>query len=68
MIAVFCFAVFALAFHRITKPFALISATSFSGATSIVLGIDCFSKAGLKEFWLYIWGPYRGFLLASEHL
>ncbi|KAH8148136.1 uncharacterized protein LAJ45_07900 [Morchella importuna] len=25
------------------------------GATAIVLGIDCFSTAGLKEFWIYIW-------------
>ncbi|KAF8463639.1 hypothetical protein BDZ91DRAFT_301482 [Kalaharituber pfeilii] len=55
MIAVFSIAVFGLAFYRVTKPYTLIVATSFSGATSIVLGIDCFSRAGLKEFWLYIW-------------
>lgn len=55
LIAAFSIAVFVLAFHRVTKPYALISACAFSGATSIVLGIDCFSRAGLKEFWLYIW-------------
>ena len=40
--------------HR-TRPYGLIGSTSFAGATAIVLGIDCFSRAGLKEFWLYIW-------------
>ncbi|RPB05647.1 hypothetical protein L873DRAFT_1662439 [Choiromyces venosus 120613-1] len=55
LIAVFCFALFALAFHRLTRPYSLIFSLSFSGATTIVLGIDCFSRAGLKEFWLYIW-------------
>jgi hypothetical protein len=34
----------------------LIVCTSISGATALVLGIDCYSRAGLKEFWLYIWG------------
>lgn len=56
LIAVFCFALFALAFHRLTRPYSLIFSLAFSGATTIVLGIDCFSRAGLKEFWLYIWG------------
>ncbi|UKZ51929.1 hypothetical protein TrVGV298_005696 [Trichoderma virens] len=28
---------------------------SFGGATVIVLGIDSYSRAGLKEFWAYIW-------------
>ncbi|CUS11397.1 unnamed protein product [Tuber aestivum] len=55
LIAVFCFALFALAFHRLTRPYSLMFSLSFSGATAIVLGIDCFSRAGLKEFWLYIW-------------
>ncbi len=40
---------------RYTRPFALIGSTSFAGATALILGIDCFSRAGLKEFWLYIW-------------
>lgn len=55
IIAVFCFLTFTLAFHRVTRPYALIFSLSFSGATATVLGIDCFSTAGLKEFWIYIW-------------
>ncbi|KAK2800678.1 hypothetical protein FQN50_008062 [Emmonsiellopsis sp. PD_5] len=42
-------------FSRHTRPYGLIGSSSFSGATAIVLGIDCFSRSGLKEFWLYIW-------------
>ncbi|KAI4199120.1 MAG: hypothetical protein LQ350_004810, partial [Teloschistes chrysophthalmus] len=38
-----------------TRAYAIIGSTAFAGATVIVLGIDCFSRAGLKEFWLYIW-------------
>ena len=51
----FGFAVWCLSFFRRTRPYGLIGATSFSGATAVVLGVDCFSRAGLKEFWLYIW-------------
>jgi hypothetical protein len=29
--------------------------SSFSGSTALVLGIDCYSRAGLKEFWVYTW-------------
>ena len=68
MMAVFSLVVFSLAFHRHTKPYALIFATSFSGATSIVLGIDCFSRAGLKEFWLYIWGMFEVLILLRSHI
>ncbi|KAK2762383.1 hypothetical protein FQN53_007572 [Emmonsiellopsis sp. PD_33] len=42
-------------FSRHTRPYGLIGSSSFSGATAVVLGIDCFSRSGLKEFWLYIW-------------
>jgi hypothetical protein len=28
----------------------------FSAATAIILGIDCFTRAGYKEFWIYVWG------------
>lgn len=45
----------ALYISRHTRPYGLIGSTSFAGATAVVLGIDCFSRAGLKEFWLYIW-------------
>jgi hypothetical protein len=55
-IASFCVAVYALSFSRHTRPYGLIASTSFAGATAVVLGVDCFSRAGLKEFWLYIWG------------
>ena len=46
---------FATSFSHITRPYALIGFISFSGATVVVLGIDCVSRAGLKEFWAYIW-------------
>ncbi|KAL9008572.1 MAG: hypothetical protein Q9173_006318, partial [Seirophora scorigena] len=46
---------FGLYLSHWTRAYGLIGAISFAGATIIVLGIDCFSRAGLKEFWLYIW-------------
>ncbi|KAL7626639.1 hypothetical protein AAE478_003412 [Parahypoxylon ruwenzoriense] len=46
---------FALYFSHYTRPYALIGLMSFAGATVTVLGIDCYSRAGLKEFWVYIW-------------
>ncbi|OTB07975.1 hypothetical protein M426DRAFT_217108 [Hypoxylon sp. CI-4A] len=54
-ITVFTAVGFAFYFSRYTRPYALIGLMSFAGATVIVLGIDCFSRAGLKEFWVYIW-------------
>ncbi|KAL9118950.1 MAG: hypothetical protein Q9187_004495, partial [Circinaria calcarea] len=54
-IGVFCLASFAFSFSHYTRSYGIIGSTSFAGATAIVLGIDCFSRAGLKEFWLYIW-------------
>ncbi|KAF4121251.1 hypothetical protein GMORB2_2213 [Geosmithia morbida] len=52
-----CFTVGSLAFYfnHYTRDWALILTISFSGATAVVLGIDCFSRAGLKEFWAYVW-------------
>jgi hypothetical protein len=45
--------VFVLGLHpRTHNPLTVLS-TSFVGATAFVLGIDCFSRAGLKE--LYVW-------------
>ena len=55
-IGVFCLASFALSLSHYTRSYGIIGSTSFAGATVIVIGIDCFSRAGLKEFWLYIWG------------
>ncbi|EMC96928.1 hypothetical protein BAUCODRAFT_147124 [Baudoinia panamericana UAMH 10762] len=55
LIAVFCIASFALSFSHYTRTYSLILCTSFAGATVTILGIDCFSRAGLKEFWIYLW-------------
>ncbi len=54
-IALFTVGAFPLYLSHHTRPYGLIGSTSFAGATVIVLGIDCFSRAGLKEFWIYIW-------------
>ncbi|KAI0847932.1 hypothetical protein F5Y00DRAFT_107867 [Daldinia vernicosa] len=54
-IAAFTVAGFAFYFSHYTRPYAMIGLMSFAGATVTVLGIDCFSRAGLKEFWAYIW-------------
>jgi hypothetical protein len=52
-----CFTVggFAFYFSHYTRDWALILMIAFSGATVTVLGIDCFSRAGLKEFWAWVW-------------
>jgi hypothetical protein len=47
-----------LSFSHYTRSYGLILCTSISGATALALGIDCYSRAGLKEFWLYIWGKF----------
>ncbi len=47
---------FPLYLSHYTRPYGLIGSTSFAGATVVVLGIDYYSRAGLKEFWLRIWG------------
>ena len=54
-IALMTVGAFALYISHRTRPYGLIGCTSFAGATVIVIGVDCFSRAGLKEFWLYIW-------------
>ncbi|KAF2446416.1 hypothetical protein P171DRAFT_259446 [Karstenula rhodostoma CBS 690.94] len=46
---------FCLSFSHLTRSYGLIGAISFSGATIAMLGVDCFSRAGWKEFWLYLW-------------
>lgn len=55
LIAVFCLAFFSLSFSHITRNYGLIFCTAFAGAQITIVGIDCFSRAGLKEFWIYIW-------------
>ncbi|KAH7360819.1 hypothetical protein BKA65DRAFT_449528 [Rhexocercosporidium sp. MPI-PUGE-AT-0058] len=54
-IAAFTVAAFSTSFSHYTRPYGLIGGISFGGATVVVLGIDCFSRAGLKEFWAYLW-------------
>ncbi|KAI5465621.1 hypothetical protein BGZ63DRAFT_400072 [Mariannaea sp. PMI_226] len=54
-ISCFTLAGFVFYFSRYTRDWALILMIAFSGATVTVLGIDCFSRAGLKEFWAWIW-------------
>lgn len=63
LIAILCALGYASYISRFTRVYGLIVCTSFAGATAFVLGIDCFSRAGLKEFWLYIWGTLTGCLL-----
>ncbi|SLM41281.1 Domain of unknown function DUF4203 [Lasallia pustulata] len=54
-ITALCLVAYALSFTSYTRPYGLIGGTSFAGATAVVIGIDCYSRAGLKEFWLYLW-------------
>ncbi|OCT50382.1 hypothetical protein CLCR_06606 [Cladophialophora carrionii] len=54
-IGIFCIAIWALSWTHYSRPYALIGAISFGGATAFTLGVDCFTRAGLKEFWFYIW-------------
>lgn len=43
-------------FSRYTRNYGIIVCTSFAGASALMLGVDCISRAGLKEFWIYLWG------------
>lgn len=54
-ICVFSGAGFAGYFSRWTRPQYMIACMALNGATATVIGIDCFSRAGLKEFWAWIW-------------
>ncbi|KAI1739715.1 hypothetical protein F4680DRAFT_133587 [Xylaria scruposa] len=59
-IAAFSAGSYGFYFSRYTRPYALLGLMSFAGATVTVIGIDCFSRAGLKEFWAYIWNLNKG--------
>jgi hypothetical protein len=50
---------YSLSFSHYTRTYGLIGSISFSGATITMLGVDCFSRAGWKEFWLYHWSKLR---------
>ena len=56
LIGLFCAGASSLYISRFTRVYGIIGCTAFAGATAFILGLDCFSKAGLKEFWMYIWG------------
>lgn len=58
-------AFYAMSFSQYTRPYGLMASTGISGGTAVALGIDCFSRAGLKEFWLYIWGEFSIELLET---
>lgn len=55
LIAAFCVLTYAGYFSKYTRTYTMIISLAFTGSTMLVLGIDCFSKAGLKEFWVYNW-------------
>ena len=54
-IGVMSVAGFSLSFSHYTRTYGLIVCIAFGGATITMLGVDCFSCAGWKEFWLYLW-------------
>ena len=56
MIGVFSALGWSLAFSQYTRTYGTIICTSFGGAMITMIGVDCFSRAGLKEFWIYLWG------------
>ncbi|PSN70909.1 hypothetical protein BS50DRAFT_269596 [Corynespora cassiicola Philippines] len=51
----FCAAGYSLSFSHYTRTYGLIGCISFAGGTITMLGVDCLSRAGWKEFWLYLW-------------
>ena len=59
MIGLFSAVGCSLAFSQYTRNYGLIFGSAFAGATITIIGIDCFSRAGLKEFWIYIWGKCK---------
>ena len=56
MIGVFTAVGWSLSFSHYTRNYGLIICSAFGGAMITILGVDCFSRAGLKEFWIYNWG------------
>ncbi|KAK6439717.1 hypothetical protein LTR95_004071 [Oleoguttula sp. CCFEE 5521] len=55
LIGVLCLVCFSWSFSQYTRTYGLIACTAFAGAMIMILGVDCFSRAGLTEFWLYLW-------------
>jgi hypothetical protein len=57
---------YALSWSHYTRNYGLIASIAFSGATITMLGVDCFSGAGWKEFWLYIWSECQPLTSCEE--
>jgi hypothetical protein len=57
VVFIVCFTIagWGTSFSHLTRSYGLVGLLPFGGATVVVMGIDCFSRAGLKEFWAYIW-------------
>lgn len=60
VILVFAVVAWGADWSRHTRSYGIIVCTSFAGATAFILGVDCISRVGLKEFWMYIWGECEG--------
>ncbi|KAH0353512.1 hypothetical protein KCU83_g3058, partial [Aureobasidium melanogenum] len=58
-ISLMCLAALTPSFLKKTKEPAYMVCSAFSGITALVLGIDCYSRAGLKELWVYTWHFHR---------
>lgn len=66
-IGIFSFGGFSLSFSHHTRTYGLIVCIAFAGATIAILGVDCFSRAGLKEFWLYLWSACRSVFHTTQY-
>lgn len=60
-------AAFGLFFSHYTRDYAVIGLIAFGGATATVIGVDCYTRAGLKEFWAYIWDLNENLFPAGAH-
>lgn len=54
-LAVFSLVSLAFYFTTRTRHYLVMFSSSFAAATAFILGIDCLTCAGLKEFWAWIW-------------
>ncbi|WWD18486.1 hypothetical protein CI109_102938 [Kwoniella shandongensis] len=46
-------AAFVASLPKITNPHMMLVSTAWIGATAFTLGVDCYTRAGLKEFYVY---------------
>lgn len=54
-LAAFSLTSLAFYFTTRTRHYLVMFSSSFAAATAFILGIDCLTCAGLKEFWAWIW-------------